>query len=82
MSAGHHWRRRFHISTVIFFGLLMAAPFYWMIINSFKSSREVVAYPPTWWPTEWHFENVFAALAFRLRAERRGHPHAARPRKG
>ncbi|MDF2980427.1 MAG: hypothetical protein K0Q69_199 [Devosia sp.] len=64
MSAGHHWRRRFHISTVIFFGLLMAAPFYWMIINSFKSSREVVAYPPTWWPTEWHFENVFAALAF------------------
>lgn len=64
MSAGHHWRRRFHVSTVIFFGLLMAAPFYWMIINSFKSSREVVAYPPTWWPTEWHFENVFAALAF------------------
>jgi ABC-type glycerol-3-phosphate transport system permease component len=64
MSAGHHWRRRLHISTVVFFGLLMAAPFYWMIINSFKSSREVVAYPPTWWPTEWHFENVFAALAF------------------
>lgn len=64
MSAGHQWRRRFHISTVIFFGLLMAAPFYWMVINSFKSSREVVAYPPTWWPTEWHFENVFAALAF------------------
>jgi len=64
MSAGHQWRRRFHISTVVFFGLLMAAPFYWMVINSFKSSREVVAYPPTWWPTEWHFENVFAALAF------------------
>ncbi|MBL8594142.1 MAG: carbohydrate ABC transporter permease [Devosia sp.] len=64
MSAGHHWRRRIHVSTVIFFGLLMAAPFYWMIINSFKSSREVVAYPPTWWPTEWHFENVFAALTF------------------
>ena len=64
MSAGHRWRRRFHVSTVVFFGLLMAAPFYWMVINSFKSSREVVAYPPTWWPTEWHFENVFAALAF------------------
>lgn len=64
MSAGHHWRRRFHVSTVIFFGLVMAAPFYWMVINSFKSSREVVAYPPTWWPTEWHFENIFAALTF------------------
>ena len=64
MSAGHQWRRRFHISTVVFFGLLMAAPFYWMVINSFKSSREVVSYPPTWWPTEWHFENIAAALTF------------------
>ncbi len=63
-TVGHPWRRRFHVSAVIFFGLLMAAPFYWMIINSFKSSREVVAYPPTWWPTEWHFENIEAALAF------------------
>jgi ABC-type glycerol-3-phosphate transport system permease component len=64
MIAGHHWRRRIHVSAVIFFGLLMAAPFYWMIINSFKSAREVVAYPPTWWPTEWRFENIGAALAF------------------
>jgi multiple sugar transport system permease protein len=64
MIAGHHWRRRIHVSAVIFFGLLMAAPFYWMIINSFKSAREVVAYPPTWWPTEWKFENIWAALAF------------------
>lgn len=64
MSAGHRWRRRVHVSTVVFFGLVMAAPFYWMVINSFKSSREVVAYPPTWWPTEWHPENVLAALTF------------------
>lgn len=63
-SIGHPWRRRIHVSAVIFFGLLMAAPFYWMIINSFKSSREVVAYPPTWWPKEWHFENIEAALGF------------------
>lgn len=63
-TVGHPWRRRLHVSAVIFFGLLMAAPFYWMIINSFKSSREVVAYPPTWWPTEWHFENIMAGLAF------------------
>jgi ABC-type glycerol-3-phosphate transport system permease component len=63
-TVGHPWRRRFHVSAVIFFGLLMAAPFYWMIINSFKSSKEVVSYPPTWWPTEWHFENVWAALNF------------------
>ena len=36
MSAvGHPWRRRLHVSAVAFFGLLMAAPFYWMIFNSF-----------------------------------------------
>ena len=63
-SIGHPWRRRFHVSTVIFFALLMAAPFYWMIINSFKSGPEVSAYPPTWWPTEWHFENIQAALVY------------------
>lgn len=63
-SVGHPWRRRLHVAAVIFFGLLMAAPFYWMVINAFKSAREVVAYPPTWWPKEWHVENVFAALAF------------------
>jgi ABC-type glycerol-3-phosphate transport system permease component len=63
-TVGRPWRRRLHISAVVLVGLLMAAPFYWMIINSFKSSREVVAYPPTWWPTEWHFENIEAALAF------------------
>lgn len=63
-TVGRPWRRRLHITTVIAVGLLMAAPFYWMIINAFKSSREVVAYPPTWWPTEWRFENIEAALAF------------------
>lgn len=63
-SVGRPWRRRLHVSAVIFFGLVMAAPFYWMIINSFKSSREVVAYPPTWWPTEWYLENIAAALTF------------------
>src|SRR5690606_22855175 len=64
MTVGHPWRRRFHVAAVIFFGLLMAAPFYWMIINSFKSGQEVVAYPPTWWPREFHWENVTAALAY------------------
>jgi ABC-type glycerol-3-phosphate transport system permease component len=64
MSVGHPWRRRVHVSAVIFFGLLMAAPFYWMIINSFKSGQEVAAYPPTWWPSEWHFENISAALVY------------------
>lgn len=64
MTVGHPWRRRAHVGGVILGALLMAAPFYWMIINSFKSTQEVSAYPPTWWPTEWHFENISAALVY------------------
>lgn len=64
MTVGHPWRRRAHVAAVVFFGLLMAAPFYWMIINSFKSGQEVMAYPPTWWPTEWRLENISAALVY------------------
>lgn len=64
MSVGYPWRRRAHVGGVILGALLMAAPFYWMIINSFKSSQEVSAYPPTWWPTDWRLENIEAALVY------------------
>jgi len=30
--------------------LVMIAPFYWMIITSFKPRAEVMVFPPTWWP--------------------------------
>jgi multiple sugar transport system permease protein len=32
--------------------ILMVAPFYWMIITSFKPRTEVLLFPPTWWPNE------------------------------
>lgn len=32
--------------------VLMIGPFYWMLVTSFKSQSEVLAFPPTWWPTE------------------------------
>jgi len=32
--------------------LVMVAPFYWMIITSFKPRSEVLLFPPTWWPQQ------------------------------
>ncbi len=32
--------------------ILMVAPFYWMIVTSFKPRSEVLVFPPTWWPSE------------------------------
>lgn len=40
------------IASVAFFG-----PFIWMVLVSFKSASEALAIPPTFLPTEWHFEN-------------------------
>jgi sn-glycerol 3-phosphate transport system permease protein len=40
---------------------LMALPFFWMVMTSLKPPDEVLAYPPTWWPTSPTLEN-FAAV--------------------
>ena len=37
------------------------APFLWMVLSSFKSQQELFAYPPTFWPEEWHPENYVNA---------------------
>lgn len=40
------------VASLLFFG-----PFVWMILTSFKSSAESLAFPPTFLPKSWHFEN-------------------------
>jgi ABC-type glycerol-3-phosphate transport system permease component len=62
MIVGHPWRRRAHVATVIAVGLLMAAPFYWLIINSLKTPQEVVGFPPTWFPHQIRWQNIGDAL--------------------
>ena len=62
MIVGHPWRRRAHVTAVIVVGLLMAAPFYWLIINSLKTAQEVVGYPPTWFPHDIRWQNIADAL--------------------
>lgn len=37
-------------------------PLYWMVITAFKPLAEFMAYPPTFWPTEWTLDNFTEAL--------------------
>jgi len=62
MIVGHPWRRRAHVATVVVVGLIMAAPFYWLIINALKTPQEVVGFPPTWYPHEIRWQNIADAL--------------------
>ena len=63
MSVTGRWRRRAHVTAVCLVGLIMAAPFYVLIINALKTSQEVIAYPPTWYPHTVRLENVPDAIA-------------------
>lgn len=40
------------VAVVLFFG-----PFLWMVLTSFKSSAEALAFPPSFFPREWRFDN-------------------------
>lgn len=41
--------------------ILMALPFYYMIVTSFKTPTEAVAFPPVWWPSEFRVQNYVEA---------------------
>lgn len=49
----------YHI--LIIGGIVMMLPFYWMVITSFKSYEEAVAFPPSWFPTKFQPENFTSA---------------------
>lgn len=40
---------------------LVLLPLLWMLVSSFKSQRELYAYPPTFLPTVWRFQNYISA---------------------
>ena len=63
MSVGHPWRRRAHVAAVVIIGLLLATPFYLLIINALKTSQEVAAYPPTWIPRAIRWDNIGDAVS-------------------
>jgi multiple sugar transport system permease protein len=43
---------------------LYAAPVYWMVITSFKSTSEVFQLPPAWWPKQFLWSNYPDALSY------------------
>ncbi len=59
------WFRKF----LFYLGLLLLAipfifPFWWMVTSSFKTYKEIFAYPPALFPEEWHFENFLTAFTY------------------
>jgi multiple sugar transport system permease protein len=41
------------VTAFLWLGILLHLfPIYFMLVTSFKSSREVLRYPPSWWPTD------------------------------
>ncbi|MEV8341965.1 carbohydrate ABC transporter permease [Streptomyces niveus] len=64
-SAGGRLRKS-GVYALLSIGLLvMAAPFLWMGLSSFKTDRDLTASPPVWIPSEWTLEH-FAELLDRL----------------
>jgi len=48
--------------TLIFFTLLFAMPFIWIILSSFKSGSELFSRPPSLWPRNFTLENYTMAF--------------------
>jgi multiple sugar transport system permease protein len=62
-----HLRRGGVLVLMTAIGVVMFFPFLWMVSSSFKSNQEVLQYPPSLLPHEWHPENyksVFTEVPF------------------
>jgi multiple sugar transport system permease protein len=71
-DSGRRWRRRFGSigahGFLIAASVLLAGPFLWELLTSFKSLTESVSVPPTLLPSSWHWSNyssVLQAVPFR-----------------
>ena len=42
--------------------VVVLAPFFWMLVSSFKSQRDLFANPPKFFPTVWKWENYLKVL--------------------
>ena len=47
---------------LLFAAVVVLAPFFWMLVSSFKSQRDLFAYPPKFLPTVWKWENYKKVL--------------------
>ena len=47
---------------LIFATVIVLLPFFWMLVSSFKSQKELFAYPPKFFPSVWKWENYKQVL--------------------
>ncbi len=59
---GNRWSRRLRVAGACATGLVIGAPFYWLAISALKTPQEVLAFPPTWFPSAVRLENAVEAL--------------------
>jgi len=60
-------RKPLAYAALIFLTALFVAPFLWTLITALKTKAELFAYPPVFWPADWHWENfakAWTALPF------------------
>lgn len=50
-------------SILTFATIVVLLPFFWMLVSSFKSQRELFAYPPKFFPSVWKWENYKQVLS-------------------
>ncbi len=57
------WRKILVYFFLIIGAIIMVFPFYWMVVNSLKTTQDLTAYPPTWYPSDWlNFDNYVTAF--------------------
>lgn len=61
--------RWIRVVTIVFFGMLIGAPFYWLLIGALKTQPEALAFPPTFYPHEIRWQNIGDALSTILSAQ-------------
>lgn len=65
---GRPWRLRQRLGSIgahgflVLASVLLAGPFLWELLTSFKSLTESVQVPPTWLPASWRLSNYTAVL--------------------
>lgn len=57
-----NFMRWLRIGTIVAIGLLIGAPFYWLIVSSLKTHAEALTIPPTFFPSDIRWENYSDAM--------------------
>lgn len=58
MKPGHSfWQNAAGYVAIISICVVIILPFFWMVLNSFKSREELFSYPPTFFPERWTLGN-------------------------